>query len=135
MLIGYMRVSKADGSQVTDLQLDVLSRGRGRLGAYLRGSWLRRQRRPSCASWCPRRCALAIPWWSETDRLGRNSASGHHRCLHQADIGLSAERAGPALPPRLPASSSASSLAFSNEPNNLNDPHAASAGQGGRLFL
>jgi hypothetical protein len=38
MLVGYMQVSKADGSQVTDLQRDALRKAGRRFPASLRGT-------------------------------------------------------------------------------------------------
>ena len=75
MLIGYMRVSKADGSQVLDLQRDALlvpvsipsTFWRHGIGEPGRAAW------PGPPAWQERRHGRRYaPWWPKLDRLGRN---------------------------------------------------------------
>ncbi len=73
MLIGYMRVSKADGSQVTDLQLDaLLAAGVGREQIYEDQASGAKDDRPQLAA-CLKalRAGDTLVVW-KLDRLGRN---------------------------------------------------------------
>ena len=77
MLIGYMRVSKADGSQATDLQRDALIAAWGR-SVHLYGT-----RHPACAdrpglTSCLKalRTGDTLVVW-KLDRLGRDDIHQH----------------------------------------------------------
>lgn len=91
MLIGYMRVSKSDGSQVTDLQLDaLLAAGVNREHIYEDQASGAKDDRPQLAA-CLKalRAGDTLVVW-KLDRLGRNL---QHLIttvdsLHQAGIGF-----------------------------------------------
>src|SRR5271170_4429481 len=73
MLVGYMRVSKADGSQVTDLQLDALRvAGVAPVRIYEDKTSSKRDDRPGLAACLKslRRGDALLVW--KLDRLGRN---------------------------------------------------------------
>ena len=73
MLVGYVRVSKADGSQVTDLQRDaLLAAGVGRAHIYEDTTSGRRDDRPGLAACLKalRERDTLIVW--KLDRLGRD---------------------------------------------------------------
>jgi DNA invertase Pin-like site-specific DNA recombinase len=73
MLIGYMRVSKADGSQATDLQRDALIAAGVDPGASLRRPGIRQARGPPGLASCLKALAAGdtlVVW--KLDRLGRD---------------------------------------------------------------
>ena len=73
MLVGYVRVSKADGSQVTDLQRDaLLAAGVGRAHIYEDSTSGRRDDRPGLAACLKalRERDTLIVW--KHDRLARS---------------------------------------------------------------
>jgi DNA invertase Pin-like site-specific DNA recombinase len=91
MLIGYMRVSKADGSQVTDLQLDaLLAAGVSREQIYEDHASGGKDDRPALAA-CLKalRAGDTLVVW-KLDRLGRNLQHlvSTIDSLHQAGIGF-----------------------------------------------
>lgn len=91
MLLGYMRVSKADGSQVTDLQLDaLLAIGVSRDHIYEdHGSGAKDDRPELAACLKALRPGDTLVVW-KLDRLGRNLQHliSTIESLHQAGIGF-----------------------------------------------
>ena len=68
-LIGYMRVSKADGSQVLDLQRDALLTA-GVSERHLSSASGKKDDRPGLAAGGPREGDTLVVW--KLDRLGRS---------------------------------------------------------------
>ena len=98
MLVGYVRVSKADGSQVTDLQRDaLLAAGVDRGNIYEDMTSGRRDDRPgltACLKALRERDTLIV--W-KLDRLGRDRDAGAGNS-GRAGRRCGRSRAGPARP-------------------------------------